>query len=65
MKFYDVLDSIICHNWYCGEITAFYAWSNECTIEDRNDQQKIRRALKKIGYKAHFGAGILNVSKIK
>lgn len=64
MNFREVLKSISVYNWYCGDIDAFYAWSNNCTIESKKDQQKIRRALRKVGYQAHFGRGILNVEKL-
>lgn len=63
MKLHEVLESIICHNWYCGKIDALYAWSNNCTIEDRNEQRKIRAALNKIGYKGRFSRGILAICK--
>ena len=63
MKLYELLSTIICHNWYCGEITALYAWSNGCTIESRTEQQKIRRILARNGYKAHFGGCILSIEK--
>ena len=50
MGVYDVLESITVSNWYCGEISALYAWSNNCTIENISEQNTIRRELKKIGY---------------
>lgn len=61
---YETLKAIPCYNWYCGEINALYAWSNNCTIERKSDQQRIRRELKKIGYKAMFGNYILNIKRI-
>ena len=62
---YDTLKKINVYNWYCGNITALYAWSNKCTIENKNEQRKIRYHLKKIGYKAYFGQRcILEIEKI-
>ena len=61
---YETLSAISCYNWYCGEINALYAWSNNCTIERKSDQQHIRRELRKIGYKAMFDGCILNIKRI-
>lgn len=63
MGLYNALDNIICHNWHCGQITALFAWSNKCTIEDKNEQKKIRAALNKLGYKGRFSGGILTICK--
>ena len=63
MNLYNCLETINVNNWYCGKITALYAWVNSCTIENRNEQNKIRKALNKIGYKAHFHRCILSVEK--
>lgn len=57
---YEVLKKITVHNWFCGEITALHAWSYNCTIESKSEQNKIRRELSKIGYKCSFGGGILH-----
>lgn len=61
---YTILQSISVHNWYCGEVTALYAYTHGCTIESRNEQNKIRKALKEAGYIAHFGSGILSIEMI-
>ena len=50
-------------NWACGEINAYFAWCNSCTIENLSHQQRIRRALKNNGFIAHFGRMILNIQK--
>ena len=65
-ELYDTLDSIEVTNWYCGKISAFYAWSNNCTIASKSEQNKVRRALKKIGYACSIGGGIISqIRKIK
>lgn len=59
----EVLKSIKVNNWYCGIISAFYAWSNNCTIS-KNDANKVRSALKKYGYTCNILGGIIcNLSK--
>lgn len=58
---YETLSIIPCYNWYCGDINALYAWSNNCTIDRKSDQQRIRRELKKIGYKAMFSYSVLSI----
>lgn len=59
----DVLKSIEVNNWYCGTISAFYAWANNCTIS-KNDANKVRKALKKYGYTCNILGGIIcNLSK--
>ena len=66
MKVYDVLASIEVTNWYCGKISALYAWSNNCTIASKSEQNKVRRALKKIGYACSIAGGIISqIRKIK
>lgn len=59
----EVLKSIKVNNWYCGIISAFYAWSNNCTIS-KNDANRVRKALKKYGYTCNILGGIIcNLSK--
>lgn len=59
----DVLKSIEVNNWYCGVVSAFYAWVNNCTIS-KNDANKVRKALKKYGYTCNILGGIIcNLSK--
>lgn len=48
MKLYDILASIHVYNWYCGNITALYAWVNKCSISV-NDIKKVRYHLNKHG----------------
>ena len=65
MNLYDVLASIEVTNWYCGKISALYAWSNNCTIENKKDENKVRRGLKKIGYKCSIVGGMITkISKL-
>ena len=64
MDLYSLLESITVNNWFCGEVSLLYAWSNNCTIESKSQQNKVRRILSKRGYKAHFGSGILNIEII-
>lgn len=64
MLLHTILEPITVHNWYCGEITASYAWANSCTIENKSEQNKIRKALKRAGYIAHFYYSILYIEKI-
>lgn len=61
---YTILQSINVHNWYCGEITALYAYTHGCTIENRNEQNRIRKALKEAGYIAHFAGSVLYVEMV-
>ena len=61
MELYSLLRSVTVNNWFCGEVSLLYAWSNGCTIESKLEQNKVRRILSKHGYKAHFGSGILNI----
>lgn len=56
---YDLLNNIIVKNWYLGEISAAYAWSNGATIE-KKDCAKVRRILKKHGYKCSIYGGIIS-----
>ena len=65
MELYDVLRSVTVNNWFCGKVSLLYAWSNNCTIESKSEQNKIRRILKKNGYKAHFCNCILNIEQFK
>ena len=65
MELYDLLKSVTVNNWYCGEVSLLYAWSNGCTIESKLEQNKIRRILSKHGYKARFCNCILNIEQFK
>ena len=60
-KLTDLLYSITVYNWYCGYVTALYAFGNECVVEYPKDRAKVRRLLNKNGYVAHFNGGILSV----
>lgn len=65
-ELYDTLALIEVTNWYCGKVSALYAWSNNCTIENRSEQNKVRRTLKKIGYTCSIWGGIISqIRKIK
>ena len=55
---YNVLESLKVNNWFCGEITALHAFSNECTIS-REDINKVRRALKKKGFGCSVSCGVI------
>lgn len=46
---YDVLKQIEVTNWYCGEVTALFAFSNQCALS-KKDIAKIRRKIKPYGY---------------
>lgn len=59
MKLYDILASIQVNNWYCGNITALYAWVNNCAIST-NDVKKVRYHLNKHGYKLASSSGIMH-----
>ena len=62
---YDILDSIQVNNWYCGNITAGYAYSNFCSL-NKVDQAKIRRRLKTAGYSCSFSEGkMYNLKKVQ
>lgn len=63
MLLYTTLQRVKVHNWYLGEISLLNAWQNGATIESKTDQNKVRRNLKKIGYKAKFSRGILTIVK--
>ena len=60
-KLVNLLESITVYNWYCGHVTALYAFGNECVVEYQKDRAKVRRLLNKNGYVAHFNGGILSV----
>ena len=60
-KLIDLLDGITVYNWYCGHVSALYAFGNECVFEYPKDRTKVRRLLKKNGYVAHFNGGVLSV----
>ena len=60
-KLVKLLENITVYNWYCGHVTALYAFNNDCVIDDNSDRAKVRRLLKGNGYVAHFNGGILSV----
>lgn len=60
-KLVKLLENITVYNWYCGHVTALYAFNNDCSIEDTKDKTKVRRLLKENGYVVHFNGGILSV----
>ena len=55
----NFLSDIIITNWYCGKISAYSAFGNECTFDKKSDINKVRRIAQKNGYKAYFKNGIL------
>ena len=59
MKLYDILASIQVYNWYCGNITALYAWANNCALS-ASDIKKVRYHLNKHGYKLTANSGIMH-----
>lgn len=63
MLLYSTLQRVKVHNWYLGEILLLNAWQSGATIDKKTDQDKVRRNLKKIGYKAKFSRGILTIVK--
>ena len=50
----ELLETIQVTNWYCGKISLYFAWANECTIENKSEQRKIRKIFKENGFIAHF-----------
>ena len=57
----ELLETIKVNNWYCGIITLHYAFNNSCTIDNKCEQNKVRRLLKKNGFIPHFNGGILSI----
>jgi len=55
----DFLSSIFIENWYCGRISAYSAFGNECAFNKKSDMDIVRRAAREHGYIAHFSHGIL------
>ena len=60
-KLVNLLESITVYNWYCGHVTALYAFNHDCVIENACDRTKVRRILKANGYIPHLNGGILSV----
>lgn len=58
-ELYELLKSIEVTNWYLGRITAFSALNN-CATMNKNDQNKVRRATAKLGYKCSFKRGYID-----
>jgi hypothetical protein len=58
MKIHEILENINVDNWYLGNITAFKAWHTGATIK-KKDCAKVRRILKKHGYKCSICGGII------
>jgi len=44
-------------NWYCGVVSLLTAWADGYTIENKNEQRKIRKIFKENGFIAHFFHG--------
>lgn len=59
MKVEDILLNIQVWNCYAGFMSALCAFSNGYWIELHSDRNKIRRMLKKHGYKCSFNGGII------
>ena len=57
-QLYDTLTKIRVTHWFCGTVSALYAWSNGLVIT-KADESKVRRHLKKIGYKCCISRGII------
>lgn len=62
MDLYSTLTRLTVNNWYLGNISALHAYSSGATIERKTDKAKIRRALKKIGYRATFRGGYMTIT---
>ena len=60
-KLVNLLESITVYNWYCGHVTALYAFNHDCVIENSCDRTKVRRILKANGYIPHLNGGILSI----
>ena len=60
-KLYELLENTTVYNWYCGHVTALYAFNHSCYFEHKGDQSKVRRLLKANEYVAHFNGGILSI----
>lgn len=58
MNLYSILEKIKVDNWYCGEVTALFAFANECALS-KKDIAKIRRKIKPYGYTIQTGDGII------
>ena len=48
------MDQIQVTNWYCGVVSLRTAWANQYTIENKNDQRKVRKIFKENGFIPHF-----------
>lgn len=57
-KLYDILENIKVNNWYCGEVTALFAFGTECALS-KKDIAKIRRKIKPLGYTMQTDDGII------
>lgn len=57
-RIYSTLESIKVDNWYNGEVSALYAFSNGCTIS-KKDANKVRYYLKKIGVNVSILGGVI------
>ena len=60
-KLVNLLDSITVYSWYCGHVTALYAFNHNCVIENNCDRSKVRRILKANGFIPHLNGGVLSV----
>ena len=60
-KLVNLLESITVYNWYCGHVTALYAFNHDCVIDDNGDRTKVRTILKANGFIPHIYGGVLSV----
>ena len=56
-KCYTLMSQIQVTNWYCGVVSLLTAWADGYTIENKNEQRKIRKIFKENGFIAHFFHG--------
>ena len=59
MKLYEILEAIPVHNWYIGNCSALYAFSNNCQIDSIKAIRRVRYQLKKYGYKCSITNGFI------
>lgn len=59
LEAHDILANIIVYNWFTGDISALYAFSNGYTIEREKDRNKVRTILKKHGYRCKIYGGVI------
>lgn len=65
MTLYNILGAIPVHNWYAGNCSALYAFSNNCQIDSIRAIIRVRHHLKKHGYKCVISNGFIrDITKI-